>query len=572
MVEQPSRQGSYVLAGKVSDIGAPGRQASCVLVSDGRIMAVGGTELIEAAGHDETPVYDLGERLIAPGFVDAHAHFELSALAFDTTVDCRFPHCQTIDDVLDALRDGVRSRVVDGWLVGQANLFWDSKLEERRYPTRLELDTVSTDIAIVVRAGGHASVLNSKAYELSGIERFDGHPGTTGRGMVERDEQGSPTGLIAELDNFLPLPQAGREDLKRAIERGGHELYTRFGVTTVGEISESLQGLECMDELIREERLPLRVETYLWAPGTMQFDEALRWQEHLSLQSAAARMAVRGVKVFSDGGYTASGAALFTPYEDAFAKGPDWLGAMNMEKGELRDAISRTRHAGLQLAVHANGERAQATVVRAALDADQVPGAPAVRVEHAGNVVTQTSTPHELKRAQVQIVPQPTFLYIGFGDFLPDYMGPIARRGRFPFKTLMDEGWSLAAGSDVHLGADPRQTNPLFGIWCCMGRETFLGTVVEPEERLSFHQAMRMHTLDAAAALGRDGDLGSLEVGKRADICILRQDPSTVAVAEIPDIEVDFVLLDGELVFTHETATAIEATKRQHVDLPMPRA
>jgi predicted amidohydrolase YtcJ len=551
----------FVLTGRVSDVGVPGRLASAVHVDRGMIKAVGGAEVTAAARQAEVPVFSLGDRYISPGFVDAHAHFELSALAFDATVDCRFPTCRSIDDVLAALREGLESRVTGGWLVGQANLFWDSKLAERRFPTREELDSLSTDVAIVVRAGGHASVLNSRAFEVSGIEAYDGHQGTTGRGVVERDADGSLTGFIAELDNFLPLPAAGRDDLKRAIERGARELYTRYGVTTVGEISESLEGLECMDELVAEDRLPLRVEAYLWAPGTMSFDDALRWPELLELRSAAPRMAVRGIKIFADGGYTASGAALLTPYEPAFAKAPDWRGSMNLDAAELRDAISRTREAGLQLAVHANGERAQRDVVHAALGVRDVPGSPVLRLEHAGNVVTQVSTRTELSSTPVHLVPQPTFLYIGFGDFLPDYMGEVGTRGRFPFRTLIDEGWRPAAGSDVHLGADPRQTNPLFGIWCCMQRETFLGNVVEPDERLSFHEALRMHTLDAAAALGRAADLGSLEPGKRADICVLRQDPRDAPLERMPDIEADYVFVDGALVHTHRQAPELGVSR-----------
>jgi predicted amidohydrolase YtcJ len=561
MVSVAPPSGSFVIAGHISDVGVEGRRASSLRVEDGLISAVGGADLVEAARRDGTPVYDLGNRLVIPGFVDAHAHFELSALAFDTTVDCRFPRCRTVEDVLGALHEGLSSRVVDGWLVGQANLFWDSKLAERRFPTRAELDGVSTEVAIVVRAGGHASVLNTRAFELSGVEKYDGHPGTTGRGMVERDSSGSLTGLIAELDNFLPLPQADRAELKGALERGARELYTRYGVTTVGEISESLPGLECMDELSQEDRFPLRVEAYLWAPGTMSFDQALRWQEHLTLGSSRDRMAVRGIKIFADGGYTSSGAALLTPYEPPFAKESGWRGAMNLDQEQLRDAIVRSREAGLQLAVHTNGERAQQTAVLAALAAGELPGAPVLRLEHAGNVVTQESTRQELRKAQVQLVPQPAFLYIGFGDFLPDYMGSVGAGGRFPFRTLLDEGWRLAAGSDVHLGADPRQTNPLFGVWCCMERKTFLGNVVEPEERLSFEEALRMHTLDAAAALGREADLGSLEPGKRADLCVLRTDPRTSPMDAIPDIEVDYVFADGRLAFTHETAADLDSTR-----------
>jgi predicted amidohydrolase YtcJ len=541
--------------GRVSDVGVPGRDATAVRIEHGRVVAVGGDELVDEAAAAQVPVLDAGRRFISPGFIDAHAHVEISATADQTLVDCRYPTCRTIADVLDQLRDGLQSKTVDGWLVGQANLFWSLKLEEQRYPTRQELDSVSRDVAIAIRAGGHVTILNTRAFELSDVTRYEGQSAMYGKAVIERDGGGELTGLIAELDAALPLPALDPSTMATAIERGARQLFTRFGVTAVGEISDSQAGLSTLDALVADGRLPLRLAVYLWTPGTLPtVEEACAWDRHLTFRSPEERFAVHGVKLFADGGYSSSNAALLTRYEPDFALEPGSCGDLNLTREALADALRTTAQAGLVLAVHANGERAQEVVCAAAEDVAAEGLEPRLRVEHAGNVVTDAGTPARWRRAGAGIVPTPAFLYIGFGDFLPQYMGAVGRHGRFPFRRLLDEGWSVPASSDVHLGADPRQTNPMFGIWCAMKRETFLGAIVEPEQAIGLDEAWHMHTLASAAAIGRDDDLGSLEPGKRADVIVLERDPADVPVDELPDLQVDAVFVDGALGHTRAGA------------------
>src|SRR5262249_8782618 len=143
-------------------------------------------------------------------------------------------------------------------------------------------------------------------------------------------------------------------------------------------------------------------------------------------------------------------------------------------------------------------------------------------------------------------VSQPGFLY-NFGDFLPRLLGDPVRRGRFPFRTLTEQGWTLCGSSDYLHGAEERQSNPLFGVWCCVARQGFLGEVLVPDESISVDQALRMFTINAAKAMGV-GDRGSIEHGKVADFIVLAEDPREVSVDRIPDVAVDYVFVDGRLV------------------------
>jgi predicted amidohydrolase YtcJ len=524
-----------------------------VLIEDDRVRAVG-RESELAATDGTAQVLDFGERAILPGFVDPHVHLEISSRAHAEMVDCRVPMCRTVEDVLQTLRDNLGRATGSGWLVGQGNLFFDQKLDDRRLPTREELDGISKEVAIVLRAGGHTSVLNSKAFELSGIVRYLGKAGMMGGAVIETDGSGRPTGVISELDKALPLPEPTRAERKAALRDGARTLFTRHGVTTLGEISDTVDGIHCLDELIAEGEFAGRLSLYLWVPGTMSLDEAIVWREHLTLASPEDRIRVRGIKLFADGGYSARNAATRQAYRAPYALRRGSKGKINLDRRQIASAFVKASAAGLQLAVHANGERAQDVVsIGIAGVADCCAPALQPRLEHAGNLCTGPETEAAWRRGGIIPAPQPVFLY-NFGDFFPTYLGDYGRRGRFPFKSLLEEGWRLSASSDVHIGAEERQTNPLFSIWCCLKRQSFLGEIIDAEQAIGLDDALRMHTINAARALGEDTERGSLVQGKLADAIVLDRDPREVSVDELLDVKVDYVFLGGELAYAREGA------------------
>ena len=523
-----------------------------VAVLNGVICGVGAREEAAAFVGADTEVRDLGSRPLAPGFVDVHAHMEVAARLQDQTVDCRAPRCGTIPAVLDQLRTHLGS-ATDGWLVGQANLFFDQKLAEKRLPTRQELDSVCTDVAIALRAGGHISVLNSRALELAGIDSHyqEVDHSITGLPTVIRDDNGEPTGVIKEMDNLLPLPQLTRDELVPAIRNGVREQFNRFGVTTIGEISESLDGLSAMDELHLDGDLGARVRLYMWVPGTTSLDEACVMGTASPLSSPPELLKIHGVKMFADGGYSAASAAVKRPYVHEHGQ----CGEVALSPEHIADALTRTAAAGLQLAVHANGDRAQEAVCEAIVAAGGVPdGAPIPRVEHAGNFLPEPETTTKAwAAAGIHPVPQPVFLYT-FGDFFPTYLGEYGAQGRFPFRSLLDQGWPLTGSSDVWIGSEQQATNPFFSIWCTLARRSFFGDVIDSDQAITLTEALRMHTINGARILGESHMYGSLEVGKHADVIILDRDPYEVDVDALLDISVDEVFLGGRTVYSRAGA------------------
>jgi predicted amidohydrolase YtcJ len=179
-----------------------------------------------------------------------------------------------------------------------------------------------------------------------------------------------------------------------------------------------------------------------------------------------------------------------------------------------------------------------------------------VRIEHAGNFRPQERTSDAWQRAGIVPAPQPVFLYT-FGDYFVDYLGEYGERGRFPFRTLVDDGWRLSASSDVWVGSERGATNPMFSVWCCVERRTYAGKVIDPEQALTVREALRLCTLGAAEAMGEADVKGSLESGKLADVAVLDRDPFTVAGDELRRIRADITLIGGEVAYARGNGAAV---------------
>jgi predicted amidohydrolase YtcJ len=353
------------------------------------------------------------------------------------------------------------------------------------------------------------------------------------------------------MDSLLPFPGYDRADLRSALKAGIDTYFTRFGVTTIGEISETVDGIECLGEMATSGELAASFRIYLWAPGTLKLGDACRWQKHIDLRVDERAVRIQGVKIFADGGFSARSAAVSCPYV-----GESRCGDIAFPKYFFRRAFEQTQKHGLQLAVHANGDRAQDWICQLVAEmGGSSSGRARLRIEHAGNFLPRAETRHWWARAGIVPVPQPVFLYT-FGEYFPDYLGEIGRVGRFPFRSLINEGWRLSGSSDVWIGSEREATNPLFSVWCCVKRQTYSGSYIDEHESLSVEQALRLHTLDAAAVLGEDDVKGSLAPGKLADVVVLEKNPLEVSVDDLRRLKVDYVMSQGRMVFDRAMASS----------------
>jgi predicted amidohydrolase YtcJ len=539
---------SFVLTGRVVPVtGAADAQA--VLIRDGRIEEVGDASIAHRAAAAGIDVRDVGDRLVIPGFVDPHIHLQHLAVGTRRGVDCRVPTCRTIPDVLDALRTGLSDVSGDDWLIGYGNLFFDQKVAEHRHPTRQELDSISDRVPIALHLGGHTTVLNTPALRLARVERFmAGAAGGWGSPVVELDSNGEPTGLVAEIDPMLPIPELASEQVADHIESTYQELFTQLGVTTFGEMIESRGAADVLNRLVASKRVRARGVMYAMVPASMPLAEATEWVAGYRSAAGPDWLRAAGIKMFADGGYSSRNAASRTPYVADHSPRPGYRGRLNLGYPALRQALAAARSAGVQLAVHTNGTRAQDEVLNAVNAAGDPTAHLPVRVEHLGNVMGSPEDILAWRTAGVIPVLQPAFLYNFVGDYVPMLLGDAGMTGRLSLRTMLDEGVMPAASSDVGLGAESEQSNPLFGIWCCMARRSYWGREIEGDQRITFAEALRLFTLEGARALGMANEIGSLEPGKRADLVVLDGDPRR-SPDQIRRSAVDSVYLDGAEIY-----------------------
>ena len=540
---------TFALTGRIATVsGAADAQA--LLVREGSIVEVGDRGVAQRAAAAGVAVHDMGERLVMPGFVDPHVHLHHLSVGRGRGVDCRVPHCKTLEDVFDALRAGLVCRQGE-WLVGYGNLFFDQKIAERRTPTRAELDAVSVEVPIVLHLGGHTSILNTRALELADVGRFmSGAAGGWGSPVVELDAAGRPTGLVSEIDPFLPIDDPDAASAERYVTDTFRELFTANGVTTFGEMVDSDLAVDVLDRLISRGELAARGVMYDMAPAHRPLAEAIEWVTGFH-GASGERLRAAGVKMFADGGYSARNAATNTAYVRDHAPRTGYRGKLNLDQGTVRRAIEATRAHGIQLAVHTNGTRAQREVLDAVLAAGDPLAHPSVRVEHLGNVLDRIADIADWRATGVTPVLQPAFLYNFVGDFVPMLLGDAGTKGRLPLRTILDEGVVPVASSDVGLGAEDDQSNPMFGIWCTLARRSYWNREIEADERITFAEALRLFTLEGARALGLQDVVGSLEVGKQADIVVMDRDPRD-DLEEVLAARVHEVYLSGERVHRSE--------------------
>jgi len=487
----------------------------------------------------DLPVVDVGDDPVLPGFVDPHVHLEMAATAMFGAVDCHTPPCGSVAGLLEQLSRFAHLRDArGGWLVGQGGLFAARRFAEQRLPTRHDLDKVSTTFPIAVRFGAHVTVVNSLGLELATRQ---GLP-ETGDSHVVRDDSGELTGELHELFYGLPIPSLTEAEMTSALTDTAARYLTSYGVTSIGEITNTTAGLRLLAELSGSDALPVRTRAFVWAPGTLPLDEAVRPDLRSRFPTGNPDFAVHGIKIFVDGGFSAGGAAVLRPYA-----GKEHRGRMAFDLGALSDLIRRADDAGLQVTAHVNGERAQRLLCEASVAArGDATGGPPVRLEHAGNVVTDLTTLDHWERAGAVPVAQAGFLWT-MASFIAESLGDGARPGLFPFRTLLDRGWALASSSDG-AGSELLQFNPLFNVSCAVGRTSCIAEEINPGERISVMEALAMHTSHAARALGVDETVGTLCTGKRADIVVLAADPREVPVSRISSIAVRRVLLAGRRV------------------------
>lgn len=505
-------------------------EATGVAVAGGRISAVGTAAEVLAQRGPKTTVVGIDGRTLLPGFYDAHQHQVYAGLA-KRQVDGR---ATSIDELSARIARAAGERNGAEWIEGGG--YDESLLAERRQPTRGDLDRASpAHPCFVTRTCGHALVANSLALAAAGIDRSTPDPPG---GWIDREPgSGEPTGLLREAAMQMVrrvVPQPSRAELEAAIlDAAGSNL--RLGITSVWEPSVEPNHVEAYEALEASGRLPMRV--------TMAHKKVLRSGEDVPIPQGfrRERLSLVAVKLFQDGAIASWTAALSSPYVGQ----PDNCGILQWPQPELDALVTEIHGAGLQASIHAIGDEAIRSALRAIEAALRAAPRPdhRHRIEHCG--LPLGTLPLELKELAVIPVLQPSFLHF-HGDTYFANLGEVRSERLYPVKTLLEACGVVAGSSDGPVVPD---LNPLHGIRTAMLRTTASGRILGAGDAVSLEEGLRLYTHDAAYAAHEEDLKGTLVPGKLADLVVLGADLESVPPAELDAVEVELVLVGGEVAF-----------------------
>ncbi|MFG1951891.1 amidohydrolase [Micromonospora sp. NPDC048830] len=529
------------VGGRVHTMDRAGTVAEAFRAEGGRITAIGTTEEI-LAGAGGARVVDLAGAAVLPGLVDCHSHLELLAFSWELAVDCRSSRVSSIEEMVSVLAERAGSTAAGEWILGQGEHYQNLKLAEGRYPDRYDLDRVSTTHPVMYRASYHLNVFNSLALELLGVD--DDTPDAPG-GRIERDPAtGVATGRTYDMFEPLGGPQPPVEELAAAIKRV-QDRYLAVGVTTLGDIPLHREGLEAIASVAADRELVLRAALYpkLEAVVSAEDVRAGRTRERIDALDPD-HLAMVGFKVFLDGGLTAGAAALHQDYPGQ----PGYRGELAFTDEEVAALVATADEAGLQIAMHAIGDRAldQALDGALALPVERH-GAARHRIEHAGNMFMTDERIKRLAASGVVPVPQPAFILTTAAGYVA-HLGSDRIGTVMPFRTLIDHGLPIPGNSDA-IGITEDQHDPFPAMQAAVTRRTNDGDVLAAQEAVTVEEALRMYTEWAAFSIGWEDRVGSLEVGKFADFVVLDADPLETAPTELAALTVVQTWIGGTLVF-----------------------
>ena len=517
-------------------------EAEAVAVYGNRILRVGTSEEVRRLAGPPTRVIDLHGRRVVPGFNDAHVHFVIGGQVL--------ANVQLLDASSQAL---FRERIArfaqlqpaGAWILSG---IWD---HERWTPAVLPTHQLIDDVTpknpvFIMRLDGHMGLANALAMKLAGVDR---NTKDVSGGVIVRDADGNPTGIFKDAAMTLihrVIPPLSIEQTETAILAAQQEA-ARNGVTSVQEMADDQddtsgpEHLRALQALEREDQLKVRISVNL---------RLLDWKNLAGSGMQAGfsdgLIQVGGLKAFADGGLGASTAWLFAPYNDA----PTTSGLATDELQHPEQMFTDMKgadKAGLQIAIHAIGDRANRTILDLyqRIEKDNGPRDRRLRTEHA-----QHLTAADIPRfAQLHVIAsmQP-YHAIDDGRWAEKRLGPERIHYAYDFRSLLDSGAILAFGSDWPVAP----LKPLMGIYAAVTRRTLDNRNPNgwiPEQKISVAQAVHAYTMGSAYAQFDEKIKGSLEPGKLADLAVLSEDIFHIDPVQIQNTHVDLTIFNGRVIY-----------------------
>jgi predicted amidohydrolase YtcJ len=501
--------------------------AEAMAVQDGKIVAVGTNDDI-LKNYQADSVVDAKGASVYPGFVDAHAHF----LGYGQSlyaVDLMFAN--SWDEVLDRVKAFVVSHPGNGWIRGRG---WDqNRFPGKAFPTNAELNDLFPDRPVLLeRVDGHASIANDKALSIAGVQ--------VGQKMEGGDfvvANGKLTGLL--IDNAVGVvernvPAPTKEDYKNWLTSAQKNCFAT-GLTTITDCGLSPNDIDMIDALQKSNDLKMRLYVML-------SDKPSSYTSTYFTNGGYTtdRLMVKGVKVYGDGALGSRGAALIAHYSDK----PGWGGFLLSSQAHFDSVAAKLINTDFQMCTHAIGDSANRVVLKVYEKYLKGKNDKRWRIEHA------------------QILNPADFDYFGMYSIIPsvqpthatsdmywagDRLGAKRLKGGYAFQQLLNQNGWLPLGTDFPV----EEINPFKTFLAAVARQDAKGFPAggfQMENALTREQTIRGMTIWAAKANRMEKQVGSIEVGKKADFILLDKDLMKVSTDSILNVKVLKTYSNGERV------------------------
>jgi len=539
--------------GAVYTVDAARRWAEAVAVRDGRIVALGTTDDLAELRGSSTEVVELGGRMLVPGFQDAHVHPISAGL---DQLRCDLSQDHGLEAYLDRIRAYVSSHPTASWILGGG---WSVDVFPGGNPRAETLDHLVSDRpAFLPNRDGHGAWVNSRALDLAGITRDTPDPYD---GRIERDADGTPTGSLHEgaMDLVVPLvPGPTHEEMIDGLLIAQSYLHS-LGITAWQDaLVDSQQwgwNLPAYIETARDGRLTARVVGALWWErhrGEEQIEELI---DKRARAQGLDRFRATTVKIMQDGVIENFTAAMIDPYVAAEGVPTDHRGPSLVEPEALKVAVTRLDAEGFQVHFHSIGDRS----VREALDAIEAArrvNGPNDHRHHISHI--EVIHPDDIPRFRTLTVvanAQPLWaMHEGqMDDLTIPFLGEPRWRWVYPFASLVRAGAMLAIGSDWPVSSP----DPIEQIHVAVNRAAAPNyaygngndKVFLPEQRLDLPTALAAFTMGSAYVNHFEGETGSVEIGKAADLAVIDRDLFAIPAEEIASARLEQTFVDGRRVY-----------------------
>jgi hypothetical protein len=535
--EDPTTKTIYYLHGRIYTNDPQQPWAAGMGIAGGKIRCIGSIEhiLLDCGGSAEgAEIVQLKGKFVMPGFNDAHVH--LAAAGADLLA-VQLNGADSVAKVQKRVADAVALRKAGEWIKGSG---WDHTLwPEKKFPNREQLDVVAPrNPVFLTHISGHVAVANSLALKLAGITKDTPNPAG---GVIERDADGEPTGMLEEGAAMLlvemKVPEITPEQRRAGIVLALADA-AKNGVTSVQDYSE-WDDFSTYRQLKDEGKLAVRITE--WLTFTLPLHDLLNMRSEGGTTDPWLKTGA--LKAFTDGAMGTRTAALLAPFSDD----PSTSGVLIHDPVKLRAMAIERDKAGFQLAFHAIGDRAN----RLALDVFEAvaqangPRDRRDRVEHA-----QLVAPQDFPRfASLKVIAsmQPSHETTDM-RWTEDRVGPERAKGSYAWASMLKNGARLAFGTDY----DVEPISPMRGLYACVTRELPEGGPKggwQPQEKISLEDCIRAYTSGSAYAEFEEGKKGELKSGEYADFIILSNDLTKAPPADYVKTRVLQTVVGGRTVY-----------------------